>query len=377
MKLLAAVIPDESDRLSTGGGKQKWALIKSSKGVPYKLSLTATPAPNEIMEFASQAAFLEKMRDNKEIIWTFFRRDEKTHRWTVKKHARRAFFEFMAGWSIYVRNPARYGWRKDVPPVPEPIIQEHIIPMTDAQREMFNTMHRDDAGSATLIRMSGLNTIQRMKLSQVAKGFFYNNSKGSAGRVVRIDSRKPEAVAKIVADEAERGHQVLVWTTFDAESDIIHELLRKRGLDGPLCGGSNGTVMLLTGKTPKDKRQAIKEAFRRGECQVLISRASVLGYGMNFQHCRSMVYSGFTDSYKHFYQSLRRVWRQGQKSRVRVHIPYIPELEGDSWDTILRKQDQHEASINEMEENYIAATKATRERQPLAISHQPQGKEST
>ncbi|MHC5540143.1 DEAD/DEAH box helicase family protein, partial [Singulisphaera rosea] len=115
---LAGIVLDESSRLKTGGGKQKWALIKSCRGIEYKLSCTATPAPNDVMEFASQASFLEKMRSEGEILWTYFTRDPKTHRWTVRPHARAAFFEFMAGWSIYVRDPRRYGWRAGMEPVP-------------------------------------------------------------------------------------------------------------------------------------------------------------------------------------------------------------------------------------------------------------------
>src|SRR5262249_25069305 len=86
---LAGVVLDESGRLANSGGKQKWAIIKSFRGVEYKLSLTATPAPNEIVEFASQASFLEKMRAEniqdaaEQIIWTYFTRHPKTHRWTI------------------------------------------------------------------------------------------------------------------------------------------------------------------------------------------------------------------------------------------------------------------------------------------------------
>lgn len=125
LRYLAGVVLDEASRLKTGGGKQKWALIKSCKGIEYKLGATATPAPNNTTEFASQASFLEKLRSDNEIIWTFFVRDPKTHRWAVKRHARKAFFEWMAGWSIYVRDPRRFGWRLNRPEIPKPIVIEH------------------------------------------------------------------------------------------------------------------------------------------------------------------------------------------------------------------------------------------------------------
>jgi hypothetical protein len=348
MRHLAGVVADESSRLKTGGGKQKWALIKSSKGVPFKLSCTATPAPNEIMEFASQASFLETMRSDNEIIWTYFRRDEKTHRWTVKKHAREAFFQYMAGWSIYVRNPKRYGWRLDAPEVPAPQVFEHVLSATAEQREFLRAMATDAEGNWELFRTAHTNTIQRAKLGQVAKGFIYTKEDGR--RVARIDSRKPAFTADLVRGELAEGRQVLVWTVFDAESDILAAALAGLGV----------RFDLLTGKTSDGERRAILERFRHGGSPVLISRASMLGYGMNFQHCRSMVFSGFSDSYEQYYQAWRRAVRPGQTESVRIHIPYIPELEGDTWDNILRKQAQHEAAIAEMEANYIAARRRQR-----------------
>ncbi len=113
MRNLAGLVLDESSILKSGGGVIKWNLIKSAKGIEYKLSCTATPAPNDVMEYASQAAFLEKLRTEGEILWTFFSRINKgpnAGNWMIKPHARDGFYRFMASWSIYLRNPAAYGW---------------------------------------------------------------------------------------------------------------------------------------------------------------------------------------------------------------------------------------------------------------------------
>lgn len=103
----------------------------------------------------------------------------------------------------------------------------------------------------------------------------------------------------------------------------------------------------------KAQRPPMLERFRHGQTQVLISRAAMLGYGMNFQHCRAMIFSGFNDSYEQFYQALRRAYRFGQTEQLRVHIPYVRDLEEPSLETILHKQDEHERAIAEMERNYI------------------------
>lgn len=348
-RYLAGIALDESSRLKGGGGKQKWALIKSCRGIEYKLSLTATPAPNDTIEFASQASFLEKMRTDQDIIWTYFTRDPKTQKWMVKPHAREAFFQFMSSWSIYVNNPKRYGWRKNLPDVPAPTYHVVEIEPTPEQREWQQKLTVDKTGQAELFGSDQLSAIQRVKLSQVAKGFRYvkGEVKGQRG-VKRIDSRKPEAVVEIIRDEVEYGAQVLVWTVFDAESKILAGLLPD-GFDG------QGKVELITGATSAEDRTAILDRFKSGETRVLISRARMLGYGQNFQHCKAMVFSGWTDSFEDLYQAIRRAVRHGQTDPVRVYFPVIRELEGETLANIQRKEAEFERSIEEMESNYIHA----------------------
>lgn len=357
---LAGIILDEAGRLKTGGGKQKWALIKSCKGIEYKLTSTATPAPNDVMEFASQASFLEKMRSEGEILWTYFKRDEKTHRWTVKRHAREAFFRFMSSWSIYMRDPRKYGWRLNMPDVPEPHIFVHELDATEEQREILRSLPIDRSGQLGLFDAADTNAIQRGKLSQIAKGFRYvkgsdgvkraepknpamGSVRGAMPRWEPVHSLKPPFVANLIHQEAGLGLQVLVWTVFDAESQILADLLGETSFE------------VLTGQTKPDDRVEILERFRKGQTQVLLSRASMLGYGLNLQFVGSMIFSGWNDSYETYFQALRRAYRQGQLKRLRVHLPMIRELEGDQWDNLCRKQGEHFRSIEEMEQHYIEA----------------------
>lgn len=349
-RYLAGIALDESSRLKGGGGKQKWALIKSCRGIEYKLSLTATPAPNDTIEFASQASFLEKMRTDVDIIWTYFTRDPKTLKWTVKPHAREAFFQFMSSWSIYVNDPKRYGWRKNLPDVPTPVYKIVEIEPTPEQREWQQKITVDKVGQSSLFGNDQLSAIQRVKLSQVAKGFRY--LKGKSGRSVqRIPSDKPVVTAGIIRDEVAAGAQVLVWTVFDAESQMLSEIL-----DGFSDGFLKvNDVEVLTGSTNDDERINILDRFRHGQTRVLISRARMLGYGQNFQFVKAMVFSGWSDSFEDLYQAIRRAVRHGQQDPVRVYFPVIRELEGETLANVQRKEADFERSIREMEENYIKA----------------------
>ena len=51
----------------------------------------------------------------------------------------------------------------------------------------------------------------------------------------------------------------------------------------------------------------------------LISKASIYGWGLNFQHCNHVVYFP-THSYEQYYQSVRRSWRFGQAHPVTVDV---------------------------------------------------------
>lgn len=338
LRHLAGLVCDESSILKSGGGVIKWNLIKSAKGIEYKLSCTATPAPNDVMEYASQAAFLEKLRTEGEILWTFFSRD-KENNWRIKPHAREGFYRFLASWSIYLRSPAHYGWADNLSSIPAPQFFEHEIAATPEQHAEAQQLFA--ALGAGLFGDKKMGVRERSKMSQIAKGFIYEGA-GKEKKARPIVAIKPQKVADIIRREAADGRQVLVWTVFDEESRI-------------LSGYTNDPHAALHGEMDDDERAAILERFRKGQLPVLISKASLLGFGMNFQFCGAMVFSGWNDSYEQFYQAIRRAYRYGQTQSLRVHIPFVPELEGMILENVLRKKQGFEADAEQQEKYYLMA----------------------
>lgn len=350
MGLLAGVALDESSRLKTGGGKQKWALIKSCRGVQYKLSCTATPAPNDVMEFASQASFLERIRDEHDVIWTYFSRNPKTNEWTVKRHARPHFFRWMASWSIYVADPRTYGWRLNMPDVPQPEFFYEELPCTAEQSRLFCAQSSQSNGTADLFGDKRLGMVNQLTLLEAAKGFVYGRVGEDASEcrhgIIRVDSRKPHRVAQIAAEQLRDNRQTLIWCEYDGEVEVLSECLRDIGIH---------EFVALGGSTPKAKRAPILNDFRHGKLPLLVSKAKLLGWGMNFQNCTSMIFSGFSDSFESFYQAVRRSYRYGQTQRLRVFIPYIPQLEGPVLRNLLNKVDKFGELIRSQEQAYLAA----------------------
>ena len=52
---------------------------------------------------------------------------------------------------------------------------------------------------------------------------------------------------------------------------------------------------------------------------------------------------------------MRRAYRFGQWRKLRVHLPYIPELEEAILRNVLRKAAQFEGLIREQETEYVRA----------------------
>lgn len=323
LRLVAGLVADESSLLRTGGGVIKWNLIKSARGIEYKLSCTATPAPNEAMEYASQAAFLEKLRSEGDILWTYFTRDKRGE-WAVKPHAKAAFYRFMASWSLYVRDPARFGFADILAGLPEPEIIEERLSLTSEQRVRLDEVLVRNGSGLWADRRVGVTA--RAALTQMARGFRY--APGGQKRFERVASVKPARIAEWVRGEVAAGRPTLVWTTFDAEASVLSE-----GLQGLAVG-------VLSGDMPDDARLEVLDAFRSGRVPVLISKPQLIGYGLNLQFVKSMVFAGFDDSFERMYQAIRRAYRFGQTERVRVFVPYIPELEGMVFDNLRRKEER-------------------------------------
>jgi hypothetical protein len=333
----SGVLVDESSLLKTGGGAIKWALIKSCRGVEFKLSLTATPAPNDPIEYASQASWLEKIRDEGEVIWTYFVRD-KEGEWRVKPHALAAFYRFLSGWSCYLRNPARYGFRDNLKDLPPP---QRIVHEIQATQEQLAAAQRipNSVGQGSLYETGDLGVVERTKFGELASGFLYED-----GKPVRVPSHKPAAIARIVREDVAAGLRVIVWTNFDETAEILREHL-----------SGVGRVEILTGSTPTKQRPAITARFQAGELDVLVTRPRVLGFGTNLQECGSMVFADISDSFEQLYQGERRAYRYGQRKSVRIHFPIVRELQREVWANVEAKRAAFERDVDVMEGLYIEA----------------------
>ena len=93
-----------------------------------------------------------------------------------------------------------------------------------------------------------------------------------------------------------------------------------------LTAAIDGAIEVRGSQTVEEKETAL-DAFRHGEARVIVTKPSIAGFGLNWQHCANMAFVGVTDSYESYYQAIRRCWRFGQKKPVKAHV-FASDLEG-------------------------------------------------
>ena len=95
-------------------------------------------------------------------------------------------------------------------------------------------------------------------------------------------------------------------------------------------------VELSGADSEQDKERKLID-FSEGRIRVLITKPSIAGFGMNWQHCSDCGFVGMNDSFEQVYQAIRRFWRFGQKRPVNVHF-IAAETEGAVVANIRRKE---------------------------------------
>lgn len=292
------VVLDESSILKSFTGKVRTAIIENFAQVPYKLACTATPAPNDYMELGNHSEFLGVMTRAEMLAMFFVHDGGQTSKWRLKGHAQDVFWQWMASWAVFIDNPINLGYETSDYDLPELNINEIVVDADEPIQEVLTLTERRNARRDSL-------------------------------------QLRCQKSADIINSSDE---QFIVWCDLNAEQDKLSELI-------------NNNVSVQGSTSNKLKIQREKD-WREGKNQTLITKPLCFGYGMNWQHCHNMIFTGLSDSYEQYYQALRRCWRFGQKEAVNVYI-IISAKEGCVKENIERK----ESDFLKMQKEMIKLTK--------------------
>lgn len=303
---LKALILDESSMLKSHYGAWGQTCIRLGKGLNWKLAMTGTPAPNDRIEYANHAVFLDQYPTVNAFLARFFvNRGQTQNRWELKPHALEPFYRMLSHWSVFLTNPATYGWKDNCESIPPIHVHIHNVGLTVGQREML----MDNTGGMFVGEAGGITS--RQKLGQIAKGSY----KG-----VSVETLKPTYIRNLVDSWPEES--TIIWCLYNEEQARIAD---------QFPDAAN-----IDGSTPIEKRLELIEDFKAGIRRVLISKPKVLGYGLNLQVATRQVFSGLQDSYESYYQAVKRSNRYGSTKPLNVHIP-VTEVEIPMIETVLRK----------------------------------------
>lgn len=171
---IGAVVLDESSCLKNETAKRRTNLIHSCKGIEYKLCCTATPAPNDRQEYANHALFLDYIDNFKQFFTKFFYNTGSGNEFVMKPHAKTAFYAFLSTFSIFLKNPAHYGFADNLHDLkPAEVIWDHVR-LTDEQNSM--AIKYGAKGQCTMFGVNVGGLTGRNRLSQIAKGFIYDRT---------------------------------------------------------------------------------------------------------------------------------------------------------------------------------------------------------
>lgn len=96
----------------------------------------------------------------------------------------------------------------------------------------------------------------------------------------------------------------------------------------------------IRGSDTAEAKESRHDAWLRGDRPVLITKSAIFGFGMNWQHCATMIFAGRSFSYEAWYQAVRRCWRFGQVRPVDCHL-IVAEGEDQIGRVIDRKSADH------------------------------------
>jgi hypothetical protein len=303
--IFGGIVMDESGCIKHHNAKTFRLLTDAYRDTPFKLPATATPAPNDWTELGTHAEFLG-ICTRAEMLAEFFTHDGgDTSVWRLKGHARAIFWRWVASWGAMIRRPSDLGFDDGAYNLPPLNLIEH-------------TVESDAPLGGMLFAMEAQTLSER--------------------RDARRGSMAERVAACAAVVNAEAGEPWVVWCDLNAEGDA-------------LTAAIPGAIQIAGADSTEVKEQRLAD-FAAGRARVLVSKPSICGWGLNWQHSARMAFVGVTDSFESYYQAVRRCWRFGQTRPVDVHL-FSSSQEGAVAANLKRK----ERDAREMGEQLSAETR--------------------
>jgi hypothetical protein len=286
----SGIVLDESSILKNFTGETTKKILDLFAKIHFKLCCTATPSPNDDMEICNHAEFLAQGKPS-EIMAMYFTHDGgETQKWRLKGHARRKFWNFVKTWSCFVSNPSDLGFDGSKFILPKLNLIDICVQSPSREGRLFNDGH-----------VSATNFNQELRDTKEAR----------LNQAIELSKKSKD--------------QFIIWIKQNEEADYLCDRLE----DFREVRGSD---------TPEKKERDLMD-FAHGKYKILITKAKIAQFGLNFQNCHNQIFASLDFSFEGTYQAIRRSYRFGQKKPVNVYM-ITTESMANVIGAIRKKEDQ-------------------------------------
>jgi hypothetical protein len=302
--IFSGVVLDESSILKNYEGKIKNKIIEGFKLTPFKLACTATPSPNDPMELGNHAEFLNVMSRSEMLSMYFVHDGGDTSKWRLKGHSIDSFYDWVSEWSIMISNPADLGFNAE----------NYRLPDLRFIEKKIETSKRDNGLLFNDIAVNASNFNQELRITLIE----------------RLDH-----VAELVNDSNEN---FIIWVKQNEEGNNLKKLIP-------------GSVE-VKGSDSNEYKEKMLIGFSNNEFRVLITKAKIAQFGMNFQNCNNQIFPSLDFSFESLYQSIRRSYRFGQNKPVNIYL-----ITTDTMQNVMESIKKKQAKFEEMQKLMIKIIK--------------------
>lgn len=288
------VVVDELSSFKSHQAQRFKAMRKVRPLVTRIVGLTATPAPNSLMDLWAEMCLLDMGQRLGRYIGSyrerFFvpdkRNREIVYSYKPREGAEDKIYELISDICISMK-------AKDHLQMPELVTNRVTVSMSPKEHEVYDRLRRDMVTELNGEELDAVNAASLSnKLQQMASGAVYS----SGHQTVVLHSRKLDALEDLI--EAANGKPLLVAYWFHHEHDRLHERFDCRDIN-----------------TAEDIA-----AWCAGEIPVGLIHPASAGHGLNLQSGGStLVWFSLTWSLELYEQLNDRLWRQGQEHTVVIH----------------------------------------------------------
>ena len=304
--MFGGIVLDESSILKNFEGATKRLILDKFADTPYKLACTATPSPNDPMELGNHSEFLDVMSRNEMLAMYFVHDGGQTSKWRLKGHATKRFYEFVGTWAIMLNKPCDIGFD----------MQGYDLPDLNIIEDMIETPKRDNGLLFNDAIISATNFNQELRLTK------------------ELRMRKSADIANSTDENC------IIWIKQNEEGEMLRKLIPN--------------AVEVKGSDSNQYKEDKLLGFANNEFRVLITKAKIGQFGLNYQNCRTQVFASLDFSFESLYQAIRRSYRFGQQNIVNIHV-----ITTDTMSNVKESIDKKQKQFKEMQDSMSEAVNAS------------------